>query len=66
VQDLLIFIGLVLLMIGFVCSGLFAQRSTKLLSQEEKLTLVDSPSRLRVFGAVPLVLMSVHILRVIA
>jgi tetratricopeptide (TPR) repeat protein len=56
VQDLLIFIGLVLMVIGFVCSGLLAQRALKLLSQEEKLSLIDSPSRLRIFGIVPAIL----------
>jgi tetratricopeptide (TPR) repeat protein len=56
VQDLLIFIELALMITGFVCCGLFAQRARKLLSQEEKLTLVDSPSRLRIFGPVPLML----------
>jgi hypothetical protein len=52
----LILAGLVLLMLGVFSSRFFNERATKLLSPQEKLTLLDSFSRLRVFGTLPLLL----------
>jgi hypothetical protein len=50
----LLILSLVLLFLGFFSSRYIAERSMKLLSSEEKLKLLDSFSRLRVFGALPL------------
>jgi hypothetical protein len=47
--------GFVMLMAGLFGSRFVAERATKLLSSEEKLALLDSFSRLRVFGALPAV-----------
>jgi hypothetical protein len=52
----LILVGLVLLVAGTVCSRVVAERGLKLLSATEKLTLLDSFSRLRMFGGLPLLL----------
>jgi hypothetical protein len=52
----LFFAGLVLLLVGIFGSRYLADRATKLLSPEEKLKLLDAFSRLRVFGALPLLL----------
>jgi hypothetical protein len=48
------FVGLALLFTGLFGSRFVAERAAKLLSAEEKLKLLDSFSRLRVFGALPL------------
>ena len=48
-------IGLALLFVGLFGSRFLAERATKLLSSEEKLKLLDSFSRLRVFGTLPFV-----------
>jgi hypothetical protein len=48
--------GLVLLLVGLFCSRYLAERDMRLLSSEEKLKLLDSFSRLRVFGALPMLL----------
>ena len=48
--------GLVLLLVGLFGSRYLAERAMKLLSSEEKLKLLDSFSGLRVFGALPLLL----------
>ena len=45
--------GIVLLCGGLFGSRYLAERSMKLLSSEEKLKLLDSFSRLRVYGALP-------------
>jgi hypothetical protein len=50
----LLIAGLVLLFVGLFGSRFLAERAMKLLSSEEKLALLDSFSRLRVFGALPL------------
>jgi hypothetical protein len=50
----LFIVGLVLLLVGLVGSRYLAERSMKLLTAEEKLKLLDSFSRLRVFGGLPL------------
>jgi len=46
--------GFALLLLGLFGSRFLAERATKLLSSQEKLTLLDSFSRLRVFGGLPL------------
>jgi hypothetical protein len=53
----LFFIGLLLFLGGLFGSRFLAERATKLLSAEEKLALLDSFHGLRVFGALPLVLL---------
>ena len=50
----LILAGLALLIVGTVCSRVVAERALKLLSATEKVTLLDSFSRLRMFGGLPL------------
>jgi hypothetical protein len=50
----LAFPGFVLLIAGMFAGRFFTERATKLLSAQEKLTLLDSFSRLRVFGGLPL------------
>src|SRR4051812_27552858 len=52
----LFIIGLVLLLVGVFGSRYLGERAMKLLSSEEKLKLLDSFSGLRVFGALPLLL----------
>lgn len=51
----LFYVGLALLLAGLFGSRFVAERAMKLLSPEEKLALLDSFSRLRVFGGLPLV-----------
>ena len=51
----LFFVGLLLLLVTLFGSRFMAERATKLLSAEEKLALLDSFQRLRVFGTLPLV-----------
>ena len=46
--------GLVLLLVGLFAGRYMAERSMKLLSPDEKLKLLDSFSRLRVFGSLPI------------
>src|SRR5258708_5800842 len=48
--------GLVVLLVGLFGSRYFAGRSLKMLSSGEKVELLDLCSRLRVFGALPLIL----------
>ena len=50
--------GLVLLLVGLFGSRYLAERDMRLLSSEEKLKLLDSFSRFRVFGALPLLLIA--------
>jgi hypothetical protein len=54
VPNPMIILGLVLMIAGMVCGRLFAERAMKLLSSTEKLALLDSFSRMRVFGSLPL------------
>ena len=53
--DPFVFIGLALLFSGLFVGRFLTERAMKLLSPQEKLALLDSFSRLRVFGALPLV-----------
>ena len=53
----LFFVGLMLLLLGLFGSRLLSERATKLLSSDEKLVLLDSFSRIRVFGTLPLIIM---------
>jgi hypothetical protein len=48
------FIGLAVLFAGLLGSRFLVERATKLLSAEEKVKLIDSFSRLRTFGALPM------------
>jgi hypothetical protein len=48
--------GLVLLLVGLFAGRYMAERSMKLLSPDEKLKLLDSFSRLRVFGSLPILI----------
>jgi uncharacterized membrane protein (DUF485 family) len=48
--------GLVLLLAGLFVGRYLAERSMKLLSPDEKLKLLDSFSRLRVFGSLPMLI----------
>jgi hypothetical protein len=50
----LFFAGLVLLVAGVIGGRFLGERATKLLTPQEKLILLDSFSRLRVFGSLPL------------
>jgi hypothetical protein len=52
----LFFVALVLLFIALFGSRFLTERATKLLSRDEKLALLDSFPRLRIFGTLPLVL----------
>jgi len=47
-------VGLLLLCAAIFASRFLSERATKLLSPQEKLALLDSFSRLRVFGTLPL------------
>jgi hypothetical protein len=49
--------SLVFLFGGFIASRFLSERSLRLLSSEEKLTLLDSFSSLRAFGSIPLILL---------
>ena len=51
----LFFVALALLFVALFASRFLTERATKLLSSEEKLILIDSFPRLRVFGTLPLV-----------
>ena len=51
----LFFFGLLILFATLFGSRYLSERATKLLSDEQKLTLLDSFQRLRVIGALPLV-----------
>lgn len=51
----LFIVGFVLLVTGLIGSRFLVERAMKLLSPDEKLALLDSFSRLRVFGSLPMV-----------
>ncbi len=53
--------GLVLMIAGVFSGRLFAVRAIKLLSPQEKLALLDSCSRLQVFGGLPLVVLFIGV-----
>ena len=52
----LFYIGLVCLFSGLIGSRILAERAMRFLVAEEKLALLDSFSRLRAYGSIPIVL----------
>jgi len=52
----LIYIGLAAFFIGLIASRILSERALRLLTPDEKLRLLDSFSRLRAFGSIPLVI----------
>ena len=51
--------GMVLFMVGLFSSRYMAEHSTKLLSPDEKLKLMDSFPRLRVFASLPIMIIGI-------
>jgi hypothetical protein len=53
----LLYIGLAAFFVGMIASRILSERALRLLTPDEKLRLLDSFSRLRAFGSIPLVLL---------
>jgi hypothetical protein len=52
------YVGIAGLFAGLIASRVLCERAVRLLSAQEKLTLLDNFSRLRAYGAIPLLLVA--------